>query len=41
VRWTREGRGRSALGIEFTEVPALLRGIVSQYISLFPAAHAE
>jgi serine/threonine-protein kinase len=41
VRWTREGRGRSALGIEFTEVPPLLRGIVSQYISLFPAAHAE
>lgn len=41
VRWTREGRGRSALGIEFVEVPPLLRGIVSQYISLFPAAHAE
>ncbi len=41
VRWTREGRGRSAMGLEFTHVPPLLRGIVSQYISMFPAAHAE
>jgi serine/threonine protein kinase len=39
VRWTREGRGRSALGVEFDEVPSILRGIVSQYISMFPAAH--
>jgi len=41
VRWTREGRGRSAMGLEFTSVPPLLRGIVSQYIAMFPAAHAE
>ncbi len=41
VRWTREGRGRSALGLEFTTVPGLLRGIVSQYISMFPAAQGE
>ena len=41
VRWTREGRGRSAMGLEFTDVPPQLRGIVSQYLSLFPAAHAE
>ncbi len=41
VRWTREGRGRSAMGLEFTAVPPLLRGIVSQYIAMFPAAHAE
>jgi hypothetical protein len=29
------------MGLEFTHVPPLLRGIVSQYISMFPAAHAE
>jgi serine/threonine protein kinase len=41
VRWTREGRGRSAMGLEFVAIPQLLRGIVSQYIALFPAVHAE
>ena len=39
VRWTRENRGRSAMGVEFTSVPPLLRGIIGQYIALFPAAH--
>lgn len=41
VRWTREGRGRSALGIEFTSIPPILRGIVAQYISMLPPAHVE
>lgn len=41
VRWTREGRGKSAMGLEFGAVPEDLRGIVSQYISMFPVAHAE
>jgi serine/threonine protein kinase len=39
VRWTRDGRGRSAMGVEFGPVPPLLRGIIGQYIQMFPAAH--
>jgi len=38
VRWTREGRGRSAVGLEFENVPLVLRGIVAQYIATLPAA---
>ncbi|HEY3818517.1 MAG TPA: serine/threonine-protein kinase [Polyangiaceae bacterium] len=38
VRWTREGRGRSAIGLEFAYVPPLLRGAVAQYIAMVPAA---
>jgi len=38
VRWTREGRGRSAIGLEFTYVPPVLRGAVAQYIAMVPAA---
>jgi hypothetical protein len=41
VRWTREGRGRCAMGLEFANVPPLLRGIVTQYIQMFPAAHSS
>jgi serine/threonine protein kinase len=41
VRWTRDGRGRSAMGVEFGAVPPLLRGIIGQYIALFPAAHSS
>ena len=37
VRWTREGRGRSAMGLEFENVPPVLRGIVAQYIATTPA----
>jgi serine/threonine-protein kinase len=40
VRWTREARGRSAMGLEFAMVPPLLRRIVADYISLLPAAAA-
>ncbi|HEY5240329.1 MAG TPA: serine/threonine-protein kinase [Polyangiaceae bacterium] len=38
VRWTREGRGRSAIGLEFVSVPPVLRGVVAQYIAMLPAA---
>jgi hypothetical protein len=38
VRWTREGRGRSAIGLEFVYVPPVLRGVVAQYIAMLPAA---
>jgi serine/threonine-protein kinase len=38
VRWTREGRGRSAMGLEFENVSSALRGVVAQYIAMLPAA---
>lgn len=38
VRWTREGRGRSAVGLEFENIPTVLRGVVAQYIATLPAA---
>jgi serine/threonine protein kinase len=41
VRWTREGRGRSAMGLEFENVSPMLRGVVAQYIALLPAAAAR
>jgi hypothetical protein len=42
VRWTRDGRGKSAMGIEFVEVPALVRRVIGDYIATLPAlpAHA-
>jgi serine/threonine-protein kinase len=40
VRWTRDGRGRSAMGVEFENVPPVLRGVVAAYIAMLPAAHA-
>ena len=41
VRWMRDaGRRRAARwAAEFGSVPTTVRGIVSQYISMFPAAH--
>jgi hypothetical protein len=33
VRWLREGRGRSAMGIEFGEVPAVLRRVMAEYVA--------
>jgi serine/threonine protein kinase len=39
VRWTREGRGRCAMGLEFTHPPAQLRALVAEYIATLPAAH--
>jgi serine/threonine protein kinase len=38
VRWTREGRGRSALGVEFASVPPVLRSVVAEYIAMLPTA---
>jgi serine/threonine protein kinase len=38
VRWTREGRGRSALGVEFAKVPPVLRSVVAEYIATLPTA---
>jgi serine/threonine protein kinase len=39
VRWTTKGRGRSAMGLEFKDVPAALRGVIAQYAQLFQEAH--
>jgi serine/threonine-protein kinase len=38
VRWTRERRGRTALGMEFVDAPPVLRGLVAQYIATLSAA---
>jgi serine/threonine-protein kinase len=38
VRWTREARGRSALGVEFDPLPPLLRSVVAEYIAMLPTA---
>ncbi len=37
VRWTRDGRGKSAMGIEFVEVPPLVRRVIGDYIATLPA----
>jgi serine/threonine protein kinase len=37
VRWTREGRGRTAMGLEFTNAPPVLRSVVARYIATLPA----
>jgi serine/threonine-protein kinase len=41
VRWLREARGRSAMGIEFVDVPPILRRVVSDYVAMLPAAQAS
>jgi serine/threonine protein kinase len=33
VRWTRNGRGKSAVGLEFAGIPPVLRRIVADYIT--------
>jgi serine/threonine-protein kinase len=38
VRWVREGRGRTAMGVEFRDVPAALRRTVIDYVSTMTAA---
>jgi serine/threonine-protein kinase len=38
VRWTREGRGRTAMGLEFASVPDALRENIAQYIGMLPTA---
>jgi serine/threonine-protein kinase len=39
VRWTREGRGRSAIGLEYLEAPESLRAI-AEYVSVLPIAQS-
>jgi serine/threonine-protein kinase len=33
VRWTRDGRGKSAIGLEFSEVPAPFKKAVAEYMT--------
>ncbi|HTB75352.1 MAG TPA: serine/threonine-protein kinase [Polyangiaceae bacterium] len=33
VRWTRDGRGKSAVGLEFVTVPPVLRRVVADFIA--------
>lgn len=41
VRWLREARGRSAMGVEFTSVPPVLRRIVADYIAMLPVSQSQ
>lgn len=38
VRWVREARGRSAMGVEFIMVPPVLRRVVADYIAMLPVS---
>jgi c-di-GMP-binding flagellar brake protein YcgR len=38
VRWLREARGRSAMGVEFMGVPPVLRRVVADYIAMLPVS---
>jgi len=38
VRWLREARGRSAMGVEFMNVPPVLRRVVADYIAMLPVS---
>lgn len=40
VRWTRESRGRTAIGVEFIDAPDELRGAVSRYVATLQAAQS-
>jgi serine/threonine-protein kinase len=40
VRWLREARGRSAMGLEFVNVPPVLRRVVADYIAMMPVSSA-
>jgi serine/threonine-protein kinase len=40
VRWLREARGRSAMGIEFVGVPPVLRRVVADYIAMLPVSQS-
>jgi serine/threonine protein kinase len=41
VRWLREARGRSAMGVEFLSVPPVLRRVVADYIAMLPVSQAQ
>ncbi len=38
VRWTREGRGRSAMGLEFSNAPPVLRAVIAEFVAMLPVA---
>ena len=40
VRWLREARGRSVMGVEFVDMPAVLRRVVADYVMMLQAAHS-
>ena len=40
VRWVRDGRGKSAVGLEFVGVPPVLRRVLADYIASLTAATA-
>ena len=40
VRWLREARARSAMGLEFVDLSAVLRRVVADYVVMFQAAHS-
>jgi hypothetical protein len=40
VRWLREARGRSAMGVEFVAVPPVLRRVVADYIAMLPVSQS-
>ncbi|MGH7434263.1 MAG: PilZ domain-containing protein, partial [Polyangiaceae bacterium] len=41
VRWTREARGRAVMGVEFNEVPVVLRRVVTDYIAMLPGVDVQ
>jgi eukaryotic-like serine/threonine-protein kinase len=41
VRWLREARGRSAMGVEFMNVPPVLRRVVADYIAMLPVSQTS
>jgi serine/threonine protein kinase len=38
VRWTRDGRGKSAMGLEFEGIPPLVRRVIADYIATLPVS---
>jgi serine/threonine-protein kinase len=40
VRWIREGRGRSAMGVEFADPPDVLRAVIAEYVAMVPVAQS-
>jgi serine/threonine protein kinase len=37
VRWMRDGRGRTALGLDFVEAPGSVRNVIAAYVATLPA----
>jgi hypothetical protein len=38
VRWTRAGRGKTALGVEFLGIAPEVRQVIAEYLAAFPVA---